>query len=430
MPNRVATTLPWLGSAPGLLRDPTAWFITQRQRHGDTFVVDALGHRFFCVFGAEGVRQLYAQPEHKASFGLATYTMIRTKVPDELFGDIRNPPHSLFGNQQVEGYLENLDHEMLAEIHRLGDSGSFEMFAEARRVGHRLGLASWAGAEAAGPAYIERLITALDRLDTSESFVRPLRTAVTLATRKFRERRAMAEIETVIKEILTERRRHPDTRPGDFLDRIDASFDDVAQPLRDQLVARDVIVLQLGSQSNLFAALAWTMINLLRSPADLAAVAAGDVALLDRYAYESIRFAQRSITMRQVLRAIEIDIDGVVHRLAPGVLLTTMLSVTNTSADPRLSSFDPANYDGRRLVLADDLPTKELVSTFGHGAHACPAQRFSISVIRAGVSALLRTYELSPQFGEVGPMRRQIGGVARADRPCPVSYRLKSPTCR
>ncbi|CAN5450064.1 hypothetical protein BH10ACT1_BH10ACT1_32180 [soil metagenome] len=425
LPPAVGTRLPWIGAAPGLLRDPTGWFTRQRARHGDTFVVDALAHRFFCVFGPVGVQSLYAVAERDASFGLATYTMIRTKVPDELFGDIRNPPHKLFGGQRVEGYLDDLDDAMAAELDVLGASGTFDAFAECRRIGHRLGLASWAGHEAASPAHVEALIDALDRLDTSESFVHPLRTLVTVATKHAAERRAMAEIEATMAEILAERRRRPDERPGDFLDVIDQSFADVDQPLRDQLVARDVIVLHLGSQSNLFAALAWTLVNLLEAPGDLATVRAGDDALLDRYAYESIRLAQRSITMRQVLRPLDLTTDQGTFHLQPGVLITTMLSVLNPTVDPRLAGFDADHYDGRRLRIADELPAKELVSTFGHGTHTCPAQRFSISAIRTAVKALLDRYELAPEFSHPGPLTRQIGGVARADRPTPIRYRAR-----
>jgi cytochrome P450 len=428
MPARIGGPLPWVGAAPGLLRNPTGWFSHQRDRHGDTFTADALGHRFFCVFGPVGVASLYAVAEREASFGLATYTMVSTKVPEELFSEIRNPPHKLFGNQKVEGYLRNLDAAMAAEIEALGASGTFDLFDECRRIGHRLGLASWAGHEAASPPYIEPLIDALDRLDTSESFVHPLRTAVTLATKKRRERTAMAEVEALIGDVLAARRASADDRPGDFLDQIDESFADIDdRARRDQLVARDVIVLHLGSQSNLFAALAWTLANLLGRPDDLAAVRAGDDDLLTRYAYESIRAAQRSITLRQVLRPIDFEADDGVHRLEPGVLITTMLSVTNPTAAPTLGGFDADHYDGRKLAadVTEQLPTKELVSTFGHGSHTCPAQRFSISAIRTAVHALLDAYDLTPGFTDPQPLTRQIGGVARADRPTPVSYRSR-----
>ena len=428
MPARIGG-LPWVGAAPGMLRDPTGWFTRQRGRHGDTWVADALGHRFVCVFGPVGVASLYAAAERDASFGLATYAMVTTKVPDELFAEIRNPPHALFGNQKVEGYLRNLDLAMTTEIAALGSAGTFDLFDECRRIGHRLGLASWAGREAVAPETIEPLIAALDRLDTSESFVHPLRTVFTMATGKRRERAAMAEIERIVAAILAERRRHPEARPGDFLDQIDESFADIHdRHRRDQLVARDVIVLHLGSQSNLFAALAWTMANLLADPDDLAAVRAGDDDLLTRYAYESIRFAQRSITLRQVLRPIDFTTDLGVLRLDPGVLITTMLSVTNPTAAPTLRRFDPDHYDGRRLAtdVAAQLPGKELVSTFGHGTHTCPAQRFSLSAIRTAVHALLDAYDLTPAFVDPRPLTRQIGGVARADRPTPVRYRRRA----
>jgi hypothetical protein len=109
------------------------------------------------------------------------------------------------------------------------------------------------------------------------------------------------------------------------------------------------------------------------------------------------------------------------------VLIATMLSVTNPSAAPGLDRFDPAHYDGRRLVPAADLPARELVSTFGHGIHTCPAQRFSISAIRVAVRATVERYALTPRFGpaDARPRARQLGGVARADRPLVVGYRAR-----
>jgi len=132
--------------------------------------------------------------------------------------------------------------------------------------------------------------------------------------------------------------------------------------------------------------------------------------------------AQRSITLRQVLTTIEVESGGTVYRLDPGVLLTTMLSVHNSTASPGLEQFDPDHYQGRRLASSVDLETKELVSTFGHGRHSCPAARFSISAIRVSIRGLLDRYELEPLFRSASPRRRQIGGVARSARPCRVKY--------
>ena len=69
-----------------------------------------------------------------------------------------------------------------------------------------------------------------------------------------------------------------------------------------------------------------------------------------------------------------------------------------------------------------ELPAKELVSTFGHKWHTCPASRFSITAIRTSVRRLLDAYDLTPEFGEVPMRRQQLGGVARAARPVRVRY--------
>jgi cytochrome P450 len=412
------------GSAWGLLRDPTAYLQGRRRALGDTFLVDVAGHRLLCVFSPEGIRSLYGFPEQEASFGLATFELIRRKVPDELFAGRRNTPHDLFGRQEIERYLGNLEEAVAIEIDALGPGGHFEVFAESRRLGHRLGLGSWAGVEAASPRYMDRLVPLFDRLDGSEAFVRPARTLVTTATGKVLERRAMHGIEQVVAEIWAGRRAAG--REGDdFLSQLYRSFDDIEGPERDVQVARDLILIHMGSQSNLYAALAWTLVNVLLHPEAMAAVRAGEPGFLERCAYESIRLAQRSITLRQVLRPLEFDDGHRSYRVEPGVMITTMLSVTNTSAAAGLDQFDPSHYQGRRLAPSVVLPTKEVVSTFGHGIHTCPAQRFSISAIVTAVRALVERFELTPRFTEARPRARQIGGVARAARPCVVDYRTR-----
>ncbi len=405
----------------GLLRNPTAFFGRARVRFGDTFVVDVAGRRLLCLFSAAGIRSLYGYAENEASFGLATYELIRRKVPDELFVGRRNTPHDLFGRQETERYLGNLEEAVAIEIDALGRHGHFEVFAEARRLGHRLGLGSWAGVEAASPAYLERLVPLFDRLDGSEAFVRPARTFLTTVTGKRRERRVMHGIEQVVAEIAAGRRRRG-VEEDDFLAQLYRSFDDLPPDQRDVAVARDLILIHMGSQSNLYAALAWTLVNLLLHPDVLARVRADEEGVLLACAYESIRMAQRSITLRQVLRTVELD-DGVRrYRVDPGIMIATMLSVTNTTAGPGLDRFEPAHYQGRRLAPSVALPTKEVVSTFGHGIHTCPAQRFSISAIVIAVRALLEHFDFEPRFSEARPRARQIGGVARAQKPCVVSY--------
>jgi len=425
MPPRAAGALPWVGAGAALLRDPTGFFTETRRRLGDTYLVDAFGYRLFCVFSAQGVRSLYALPESRASFGLATYNLLKLKIPGELFAGRRNGPRTLFGGEDVERYVVNLEQAVRAEVTELGARGRFEVFAEMRRVGHRLGLASWIGPEAAAPENLDRLIPLFDRLDSADAFVRPGRAFLIAATRHARERRAMHAIEAVVAELWAKRQRRGE-RANDFLEQIHASYADLAPDERDVAVARDVIMLHLGSQSNLYAALAWTFVNVLTHPDVLRRVEAGDDVLLEQCASESIRMAQRSITLRQVLAPLDFDAGDRTYTLSPGILVTTMLSVNNTSAAPGLEHFDPEHYDGRKLAASVPLVTKEQVSTFGHGSHSCPAQRFSITAIRIAVRRLLEAFAFTPAFASVEPLARQLGAVARAAAPCFVAYRRRA----
>jgi cytochrome P450 len=174
------------------------------------------------------------------------------------------------------------------------------------------------------------------------------------------------------------------------------------------------------------SALGWTIVHLLQHPAPLARVADGDDAFLHRCAQESIRLAQRSIMMRAALTTVTVDDGTRTYRVDPDVVLATMLPLTNTSAGPGLQCYDPERWSGRRLCDEAALPAKELVATFGHGRHACPAQRFSLSAIARTVRRLLDADELEAGFTRVEPYPDQIGGVARAAGPCPVTYRRRS----
>jgi len=416
--------LPLAGPALGLLRNPTAYLQRCRERLGDTFAFDVFGYRLLWVFSPEGVRNLWALPEAEASKGAGDFALLRHKVPDELFIGRKTMPHGLFARDDVEVYLDNLQAAVAQQLDELGASGEFEIFELTKRLGHRVGLASWGGLEAASPRFLDRLVPALDRLDSSESFVHPHKAFWTIATKKRAELRALYEIDRVFAEILAER--EADGRAhNDLLSQIIEAWAGAPSPEREIGIGRDVVLVHMGSQSNLFAATAWTLVHLLQRPELLEAVRDGDLNLLDRCAHESIRLRQRSIVLRTVLKPTVLADEKTSYRLEPGTYLATMMSVTNTSELEGLDSFDVANYERPTFARSGELAARELVTTFGHGKHSCPAQGFSISAIRHSISQLVEKYDITPQFRDPQPLRRQIGGVARADRACRVRYALR-----
>jgi cytochrome P450 len=339
--------------------------------------------------------------------------MLLRKLPEELFAGRRTFARDLFGNEETESYLGHLERAIERQLDELGDAGTLEIFAFARRLGHRLGLASWAGEESAAPPRLDALIADLDRLDGSDAFVRPSDMAGVAAAGRREECAALARVERVLGDVLADRR-HAHRRRDDFLDTIADRWADTPEPERTRGIAGDVVLLHLAVMSNLFAAMGWTIVHLLQHPPALARVAGGGDAFLHACALESIRLAQRSIMMRAALTIVEVDDGTRIYRVDPDVVIATMLPLTNASAMPGLDRYDPERWAGRRLRDEAALPTKELVATFGHGRHACPAQRFSLSAIARTVRRLVDTYELEARFTAVQPYPDQIGGVARA----------------
>ncbi len=424
-PPRADAHLPW--DHP--VADPVAEIRSAREQCGDTFEIVAGGTSYLFVFSPAGVRSFYELPESSASKGVADWQMLRRKVPDELFGERRTFPHELFGRDDTARYLDRLAWAIDIELDRLGGAGDVELFTFTRRLGHRMGLASWAGEEAAAPGErFERLMAALDVLDASDAFVRPQLMADVAAAGKVRERAALAEAEAVLIEAMAERQAAAGGAAPALVDRIVERWSDVADDgARWSGIARDIVLVHMGSMSNLFAALGWMLVDLVVRPDAVERLRSGDTAWTERCALESTRMAQRSIMMRAVLKPVEVD-DGVArYLLAPGDILATLLPLTNLDSAPGLDRWDPDRWNRRRLHDDHGLAARELVTAFGHGAHTCPAQPFSLAAMVRAATAFFTRYDVSPRFTDPHPLVGQIGGVARSNDPCVVSYAARRP---
>jgi cytochrome P450 len=411
------TAMPWDAE----VLDPVASLTQARAACGDTFALVSGATTYLFLFSPAGVRSFYALPEAAASKGVADWQMLSRKLPEELFDGRRTMPHELFDREHVQSYLDQLDWAIDAQCAELGDEGVVDVFAVTRRLGHRLGLACWAGAALTDPEELDALIGALDELDGAAAFVDPVAMAEVAARGKDRERAALAQVEGVLAEILRRRDDEPPATP-ELFDEIIDRWSDVSGPAREVGIARDVVLVHLASMSNLFAALGWMVVDLLRRPELLEQVRHGDVALAERCALESTRLAQRSIMMRAVLAPVDVADETSVYRVEPRVVVATFLPLTNTSAAPGLDEFDPDRWVRRRLRDEDSLPARELVTTFGHGKHTCPAQPFSLAAMTRSATRLSERYELVAEFSDPRPVTGQIGGVARSETPCPMRY--------
>jgi cytochrome P450 len=410
------TGLPW--DVP--VDDGVAAIAAARARHGDTFAVHSGPDHYLFTFSPAGVESFYALTEEAASKGVADYLMLRRKLPDDIFAGRRTLPNTLFRRDDVAGYLANLDHALEQSIAELGPAGSVDVFDLARRLGHRMGLASWAGPGSADGAAFERLVRAFDALDGSDAFVHPDRMAAVAATEKRAERAALDEVSEIVSTAVRRFDDGDDDSQGLF-GRIVAAWDDA--PDRLQGIAFDVALIHIASMSNLAAAVGWAFVDLLEHPAALERVCLGDNDFTQRCALESTRLAQRSIMTRTVLATVDFDDGAVSYQVPPGWNIATLLPLLNTSAAPGLEQWDPDRWTRHRLTEPNALPSPMLVTAFGHGRHSCPAQPFSLAAMTAATSRLLREYRMTPRWtSHPLPVPAQIGGVARAAGPCPVDY--------
>lgn len=393
-----------------------------RETYGDTFVVDSGRDRYLFTFSPVGVESFYALPEEVASKGVADYVMLRRKLPDHLFDGRRTLPGSLFRKGDVASYLIRLAASLDATVDELGDRGEVEVFALTRRLGHRMGLASWAGPGSAGGEEFERLVAAFDTLDGSDAFVHPDAMAAVAASGKVDEEAALAEVTTLVGGAL-DRLDAGESAGHELFARIAAAWDDEAPDVRRTGVAHDIALIHVASMSNLASALGWAVVDLVEHPDELARIRAGDTGLAERAALETTRLAQRSIMARTVLSPVELDVGDATYRVPAGATIATLLPLLNTSAAPGLERWEPERWQRHRLADTSALASPQLVTAFGHGRHSCPAQPFSLSAMTMAVTHLFGTYDLVAGWDSYPPpVPAQIGGVARADVACPVSY--------
>jgi len=440
-PAIVHDELAHIGAGLRFSQSPTNFLVQLRQDYGDTFLVDVFGYKLFCVFSPQGLKSLYAAAEDEASFGMATFDMLGFKTPIEIFYDADiDLFYDLLLPEKVAAYVKDFS-EVIAQVTASwDDSGEIKVFDAIRTLEQRVGFKIWIGEEATRDGVWQQFKTHFDVLSQENAFVSPQLTLETLTSGKAREKQAVAQIMALVGTIMAQREASH-AWPNDNFTFLYHRFrsDDPQVTLRK--VTHNIINANQGFLSNLYAALCWSLINLKQHPdtqrrleAEIAATkhqfgenfhesqeALDSMRFCEQLLMESVRLAQRSITLRKVLKEIQFDCGSAVYTIQPGVYITTMLSVINTQT-PELSRFDPDHYQGRRIDPALISLGKETISTFGHGAHACPAQKFSHNMCKVLLSLLLQNFEFGSLDAPITPSSSQMGGVSRAAQDVLLRY--------
>lgn len=443
-PPIVRDELAHIGAGLRFSQSPTGFLAQMRAEYGDTFLVDVFGYKLFCVFSPEGLKSLYAAAEDEASFGMATFDMLGFKTPLAIFMDADiDLFYELLVPEKVTAYIKDFSDVVAQVIGEWDDVGEINVFDEIRTLEQRVGFKVWMGEEATQDGIWQQFKTHFDVLSQENAFVSPQQTLETLTTDKAKEKQAVAEIMALVGSILARREKANDW-PDDNFTFLYHRFKSDEPQVTLRKVTHNIINANQGFLSNLYAALSWSLINLKQHPqteqrleAELAATrekfgkrfhesqaSLDSMRFCEQLLLESVRLAQRSITLRKVMKEIQFDCGDTTYTIQPGVYVTTMLSVINTQT-AELARFDPDHYQGRRIDAALVTQGKETISTFGHGSHACPAQKFSHNMCKVLLSQLLEQFEFGAPEGVIEPSGSQMGGVSRASQDVVLSFRRK-----
>eukprot|EP00118_Oscarella_pearsei_P010338 m.63062 g.63062 ORF g.63062 m.63062 type:complete len:469 (+) comp35137_c0_seq1:203-1609(+) len=427
--------LPFIGCGMDFIRNPKEFLLSCRKRHGETFMLHLFGFRLLFTFSLEGLAALYQIREADASFTEATRALLQLKLPPEVTSGSMTMFHRGLRKPLLEKYLQHINSATVEKLSGLDQSGYFEIFTFMKQLVHKIGFICWVGKEAAQPKYLERFIADFERLDPENGFQDLASLTWTILTRKRGEYQAIEDMKNVLKEIWLERQKRGE-QIEDNLTSLHEMYAHLPDAERYHKVAVNVFQFHLASQANMYAALSWTLINLLLHrdtcmEGVLREVQQGDghtddmefldqLTFIEDVAQESLRLAQQSITLRKVMKESPFGS----YRVKKGCYLATLLSITNMGV-PDGQQPPGQFWPFRKLDEASLGSQQYVVSTFGHGFHACPGKKFALLIVKAFLIHALsgkNKLTLEPQFKTVDIPPGSVGAVARASHPCLVKY--------
>ncbi len=83
------------------------------------------------------------------------------------------------------------------------------------------------------------------------------------------------------------------------------------------------------------------------------------------------------------------------YEVGPGTTIATLLPLTNRSPELGHDTWDPDRWDRHRFTDTAGLGSPQLVTSFGHGKHSCPAQPFSLAAMTAAMTRFVTTFDLT-----------------------------------
>jgi sterol 14alpha-demethylase len=411
LPPELPGGLPWLGHALAFRRDPVRLLEGGRARFGDVFAFRLPGTHVTALTGPRAQGAFFQAPEDQ----LSVREVYQFTVPIFGKGVVYDVPPVLMSEQigflvtalrdeRLRAYARVMEQEAEAYVSEWGDAGEVDLLVAMNEL--TVFIASrclvGAGFRQAVSKEFARLYHDLEGGITLAAFVNPYLPLPSLR-RRDRARRQVAEL---IGRLIAERRGRAGEHE-DFLQTLLVARYADGRPLDDDVITGLLLATVFAGQHTSATLGAWTGIELLRHPGELARVRAEQEAIVGEGAAMSLESLRRLevlerciketermhppliLLMRKILR--DFGYEGYVAPAGGLALVSPAVSHRIAEVFPDPERYDPDRYQRGRQ---EDRKASYALIGFGGGAHRCIGSIFAYQQVKVIWSVLLRRFDL------------------------------------
>jgi sterol 14-demethylase len=431
----VSGARPIIGHSLQFLRDPASLIERGYREHGNAYTLRVGFRPLVVLAGPDYAKTVFDQTDESLSLRGGLAFLGRLLGEDFYFlaepGEYRRQREVVlprFQSRQLDGYLEVMEAEAARFVRRLGTQGEFDLGNGLGPLVMRIAAGCFLGnglGERIDRDFFDEFRRLTDGIDPVLPGWLPLPHLI-------RGRRSTRRLRAVVGQMIADRRAYP-ADPPDFLQEFALARYGDGAPLPDHLRVKIVLGFIFAGYETTTGQLAWSLIDLLRHPAELAGVRAeqrellpGDgpltlktvnqLACLGRALHESQRLHPVVLGM---LRSVTKDTQAGGYRLPAGS--RAMLSTTVTHRLPDLFDNPDSYLPGRYVEVPK--AAHQLIG-FGGGAHRCLGMHFAHLEMKVIITRLLRVFDLELADPDPRPVRGPRGLWPQS--PCRVRYRLRT----
>lgn len=363
-------------------------------------IVVLIGPEYHEVFFAETDKSLRMDKAYtflRAMFGDVAFT-----APPETYFAQRPILHAPFKREKMIGYLPIMQHEVQTWIDSLGESGEFALVKSLTQVVQNVAAHTLMGRdfrEKAGQEFWDLYAVLGAAMDPVLPPNLPL-------PKFWRRDRAKAQLRTMIRPILAERRAQPE-RYDDFLQEfVNARYKD-GTPMDDESIISIILALMFAGHETTVGQASWTVIQLLQNPAYQAdlqqeldahlppgtPIDADAFKELPRLAWAIDETTRMHPSADMMMRGAVADLEVGDYRIPAGWM--AMLAPGIAHYLPEWFD-DPERYDPCRFSpeRAEHKKHRFAMIGFGGGIHKCAGMNFANNEMAIITALLFQQLEL------------------------------------